>query len=166
VSNLQVYPNAIFMLLLSLGIFFVRRRHTRRGLGRPAFHAWTAAVVVNILVQIYLLVLPWYPPPGGRNAGNVSFWYATFIVVGLGVVVLFAAYWVVWFHALPRWRGYRMRQEVRGLGDGAQMNRFVKVPVGELERWDREHDEAGRLVGEVRGEGVLEGEEEWAVGKA
>lgn len=138
------------MLLLSIGIFFIRRRHGRLGLGRPSFSAWTVIVVFNILVQIYLLALPWYPPPGGRNAGNVSFWYATFIVVGLGVLALFAIYWVVWFHALPRWQGYRMRQEVLEYSDGAQSNKFVKVPVADLDQWDATHDSLGRPVGHAR----------------
>ncbi|KAI5369360.1 Putative amino acid/polyamine transporter I [Septoria linicola] len=149
-SNLQVYPNALFMLLLSVGIFFVRKRHGRLGLGKPAFSAWTVVVVFNILVQIYLLAIPWYPPPGGRNAGNVSFWYATYIVVALGVLALFSLYWVVWFKALPRVRGYRMRQEMLEYDDGAQSNRFVKVPVAELEVWDATHDALGRPLGQAQ----------------
>ena len=29
--------------------------------------------------------MPWYPPAGGPYAGNVSFWYATYVVTGLGM---------------------------------------------------------------------------------
>jgi hypothetical protein len=38
-----------------------------------------------LLVQLVLLIMPWYPPTGGANGGDVSFWYATYCAVGLGM---------------------------------------------------------------------------------
>jgi hypothetical protein len=29
--------------------------------------------------------MPWYPPAGGQYAGDVSFWYATYAVVGVAM---------------------------------------------------------------------------------
>lgn len=55
-------------------------------------------------------------------------------------------YWL-WVWAIPRIRGYRIRQEVLSFGAGAQSHRLTKVPVGELDIWDRTHDAVGRIVG-------------------
>ena len=47
---------------------------------------------------------------------------------------------------LPKWKGYQLRPEILNVDDrGANTHRLVKVPVSELQQWDREHDEAGRL---------------------
>lgn len=39
-----------------------------------------------------------------------------------------------------------MRQEIRDLGDGARTHQLVKVPLAELDEWDRTHDPLGRHV--------------------
>lgn len=45
---------------------------------------------------------------------------------------------------LPRWGGYRIRQELIQLEDqNAKVHRLVKVPLAELEKWDAEHDVLG-----------------------
>lgn len=54
-------------------------------------------------------------------------------------------YWL-WVDVVPRWKGYRIRQEVMLLENGAQANKLVKVPVEELDRWDRKHDASGRRL--------------------
>ena len=70
---------------MTLGLFFVRKR--RRSIGAPPteFRAWNAVLVFAILVNIYLLALPWVPPEDGINGGDVSFFYATYCIVGLGL---------------------------------------------------------------------------------
>jgi len=35
------------------------------------------------------------PPAGGRYGGNVSFWYGTATVAGIGILVLCFFYWCV-----------------------------------------------------------------------
>lgn len=49
------------------------------------FKAWYAAIIFSLAINIFILVMPWYPPPGGRFGGDVSFWYATYCVVGLAM---------------------------------------------------------------------------------
>ena len=90
VVDLQVYPRALFDFLMGVGIYVIRYRRSKLNLGRAEFRAWDIAVVFNILVQVYLFVMPWYPPEGGMYAGNVSFWYATYVVTGIGMYVALA----------------------------------------------------------------------------
>jgi hypothetical protein len=70
---------------MAVGLFIVRWRRKRLNLPRPTFKAWDAIIIFNILVSTYLLVMPWYPPAGGPYAGDVSFWYATYVVTGIAM---------------------------------------------------------------------------------
>jgi hypothetical protein len=146
VTDLQVYPSAFFYLLLAVGIYLVRYRRHRYHLPRPTFRAWDVVVIFNIIAQLYVLIMAWYPPSTGRYGGDVSFWYGTYIVTGIGIVVLCAAYYMVWIWLLPMLKGYRIRQELVNLGDGAQTHQLVKVPVAKLADWDATHDAVGRQI--------------------
>ena len=75
---------------MAIGLYFVRYRRRKLGLTpltshEGGFRAWEVAVLITILVNFYLLVMPWYPPPGGRDGGDVSFWYAAYVVTGIGM---------------------------------------------------------------------------------
>lgn len=49
-------------------------------------------------------------------------------------------------YVVPKWKGYQLRPVILDVDDeGANSHRLVRVPVEELEQWDREHDEAGRV---------------------
>jgi len=85
VVDLQVYPSSFFSFLMGAGLYAVRWRRKRANLPPPTFRAWDVAVVFNILVALYLLVMPWYPPDGGQYAGDVSFWYATYVATGVAL---------------------------------------------------------------------------------
>lgn len=83
--SLQLYPNAIYNVFLATGIYLVRWRRKKADLPEPQFKSWHIVILFNILVNLYLVVMPWYPPPGGANAGNFSFWYGTANVTGIGM---------------------------------------------------------------------------------
>lgn len=85
--DLANYPSSIFLFLMSIGLYLIRRERFKVGLGRAEFRAWDVAVVFYILVLLFQLVMPWYPPKGGPYAGDVSFWYATYCAVGIGMCV-------------------------------------------------------------------------------
>lgn len=94
-------------------------------------------IIFNILVHLYLLVMPWYPPASGK--ADVSFWYGTYIVTGLAILAVCGVYYGAWVHAIPRWRGYELRQQVVDFGNGAQAYKVVKVPAAEVAEWDATH---------------------------
>lgn len=68
---------------MAVGLYLVRYRRKRAYLPEPEFKAWNVLVVFNVLVQAYLVVMPWYPPVGGK--GDVSFWYGTYCVTGVAM---------------------------------------------------------------------------------
>lgn len=146
-TDLSVYPSAFFNLLLAIGLYLVRVRRRRLGLARPTFLSWDAAIIFTIMVNIFLLVMPWYPPPGGK--GDVSFWYATYVVTGIGIIVGCVVYYWAWIWLFPKLGGYQVRQEVAVFDDGAQSHQLVKVPVQELAQWDETHDATGKRLGDA-----------------
>lgn len=61
-------------------------------------------------------------------------------------LVLCGIYYVLWMYLLPKWRGYQVRMEILDVDEnGANTHRLVHIPLDELEQWDAEHDEAGKL---------------------
>ncbi|KAF7328429.1 Amino acid transporter-like protein [Mycena venus] len=126
--DLQSYPANVFSFATAVGVFILRRKRKREGLPRHEYHAWNIALIFTCLVNVFLLVMPWYPPPaGGRDGGDVSFWYATYCAVGLGILAVAFLYWVLWIIAIPKIRGYKLVEETVVLPDGSAYNHLTKV---------------------------------------
>jgi amino acid transporter len=87
IVDLQSYPSNVFFFATTFGLLLIRRRRKRVGIPDTEFRVWNAAIVFSLAVNVFILVMPWYPPPGGRFGGDVSFWYATYCVVGLAMYV-------------------------------------------------------------------------------
>ncbi|KAE8135446.1 amino acid permease-domain-containing protein [Aspergillus pseudotamarii] len=145
VVDLSIYPSSIFNFLLVIGLLLIRWRRRKLNLPRSEYRSWAIAIGFALLANLYLLAAPWYPPTGGANGGDVSFWYATYIVVGIGLLVACGVYYYIWIKLLPKYKGYEFRQTVLEFNDGSVAHNLVKVPVAELARWDAEHDAVGRL---------------------
>ncbi|TLD09297.1 uncharacterized protein PgNI_07084 [Pyricularia grisea] len=135
--DLQMYPWVFFELALNVGLVVVRIRRKRQdGVPRPEFRAWNAAIIVNTLASLAVIVMPWYPPDGGPYAGDVSFWYATYAATGVGVLVACALYYLVKIQLMPRWGGYVIRNATVTLQGNVQTNMLVKVPPEKLASLD------------------------------
>ncbi|KAB8077381.1 amino acid permease-domain-containing protein [Aspergillus leporis] len=145
VVDLAVYPGNIFNFLLVIGLLLIRRRRSKLNLPRPEYRAWSIAIGFALLANLYMLAAPWYPPATGANGGDVSFWYGTYLVVGIGLLVGCGIYYFLWIKWIPKWKGYVFRQTVLEFEDGSVAHKLVKVPVVEVSRWDEEHDAVGRL---------------------
>lgn len=89
-------------------------------------------------------------------------WDGAVLTFALSLVVC-AIYYYAWIYLLPKLGNYQVKQEVVVLEDGSSSNKLIKTPNSELERWDDEHDAAGRVVVQnvevnVKGEGRTEGQ--------
>jgi len=146
IVDLQSYPANVFSFLMTFGLFLVRKHRANIGAPPSEFRAWNAVLIFSLAVNVYLLVLPWIPPDGGIYAGDVSFFYATYCIVGLGILGVSAGAYAIWMLILPRLGGYEIRQLLEKLSDGAQATRLVKVPNDELAEWGATHDEHGNVV--------------------
>ncbi len=48
--------------------------------------AWNVALIFSAAVSLFLLIMPWVPPAGGVNVGDVSFFYASYTIAGVGII--------------------------------------------------------------------------------
>jgi hypothetical protein len=85
VVDLQSYPGNMFAFLVTIGLFIIRKKRVQAGLPRTQFRTWNALVFFCLAVNVFVLVAPWVPPEGGLNAGDVSFFYATYCIVGIAM---------------------------------------------------------------------------------
>ncbi|KAJ6787466.1 hypothetical protein PWT90_10708 [Aphanocladium album] len=146
VVSLQTYPSSMFVFAMAIGVYILRYRRKKSNIPKSQFKVWDILLVFFTLIQVFILVMPWWPPKGGPYAGDVSFWYATYCVVGIGIMILCGLYYVAWMYVLPKWLGYRIRAEIVTAEDeSTSTHRLVKVPIAEVALWDAEHTEAGKL---------------------
>ncbi|KAA1467531.1 amino acid transporter [Dentipellis sp. KUC8613] len=122
--DLASYPTLIFALATGVGLWVLRRRRAEAGLAPSKYRVWNIAIVAWLANSSLLLVMPWVPPENGR--ADVSFWYATYCVVGLSVLALCGIYYYVWIVLLPRLGGYEIVEEVIELGGGARTACLVR----------------------------------------
>jgi amino acid transporter len=159
VVSLKTYPEGIFHFAMAIGLFLIRHRRKRVGKTDTGFKAWDALLIFFILLQVYILAMPWWPPADGIYAGEVSFFYATYCVVGIAILLVCGLYYWVWMYALPKYGKYELRNETQSVGDdGANTHRLVKVPLDQLQEWDAAHDEAGNLRRRHGSQESLEGQ--------
>lgn len=146
--DLRSYPDSIFIFLMVFGIYAIRWRRKKEGLPPAQFQAWHSALMFSAAVCIFILIMPWVPPEGG---GDYSFWYGTYIVVGIGLIVGMLLYYYLWVHLLPRLHKYSIRTLTVVNEDGSVVHQLKRVPNAEVAEWDRTHDDAGNVLSEATG---------------
>ncbi|TVY34852.1 Low-affinity methionine permease [Lachnellula occidentalis] len=121
ILDVEGYPGTFMALATAIGLLLLRRR--RPDLNRP-YKAWLPAVWLRIVVCIALIGAPFVRPHG---KGDVNFFYATYAIVGIALILLSVLYWYIWFVALPKWGGYRIEEELAVLEDGTSITKLVRV---------------------------------------
>ncbi|ETW79981.1 amino acid transporter [Heterobasidion irregulare TC 32-1] len=122
--DLTSYPNLIFAAATAIGVWRLRRSRALVGLAPSPFRVSNFAVGLWLMQCVFLLVMPWVPPEHGR--GDVSFWYATYCVVGLAVLGFCGLYYYTWIILLPRFGGYKIVEQIVELDDGARTTHLIR----------------------------------------
>lgn len=118
--DLSGYPGLIFSLATSCGVWILRRRRVQMGLPAHAYRAPNIVVLAYALKSFALIVMPWIPPEGGSHGGDVDFFYATYCIVAIAVLLLCGIYYWIWFKALPKWCRYEIIEETVSLPGGVK----------------------------------------------
>ncbi|KAG1738394.1 amino acid permease-domain-containing protein [Suillus paluster] len=122
--DLVSYPGQVFTAATAVGVWLLRRRRSLAGLAPSKYRARNIYVSLYLLGAVFILIMAWVPPEPGH--GDVSFWYATYCVVGLGVLALCGVYYWLWIVFLPWLGGYTIVEEVERLDDGALVARLTR----------------------------------------
>ncbi|KAI0400833.1 methionine permease [Xylaria palmicola] len=125
ILEVEGYPGQFYALATTLGLIWLRYR--RPDLRRP-FRAWMPAVAFRAVLSLALLAAPFFPP---RNPDPDGLWYATYAVVGVGIIVFGLLYWLVWTVILPRLGGYTLQEKEDVLDDGTTITMLARVPKAE-----------------------------------
>ncbi|KAJ5703562.1 hypothetical protein N7493_011487 [Penicillium malachiteum] len=121
ILDVEGYPGNIFTLAVTIGLLVLRYKEPN--LPRP-FKAWLPAVWLRALLCVALVVTPFIPPQGGQ--GDVHFFYATYAIVGICIILFAILYWYVWTVFLPRRGGYKLEEVTEALDDGTPVIRLVR----------------------------------------
>ncbi|KAJ6008199.1 hypothetical protein N7540_012175 [Penicillium herquei] len=121
ILDVEGYPGNIFTLAVTIGLLILRYKEPN--LPRP-FKAWLPAVWLRALVCVVLVVTPFIPPQDGQ--GDVHFFYATYAIVGICIILFAVLYWYVWTVFLPRRGGYKLEEVTEALDDGTPVIRIVR----------------------------------------
>lgn len=143
---LQNYPNSLFLALMTVGLFLIRRQRKLAGLPKSAYRSWTFVVLFYLAAQLFMLVMPWVPPSAGINASSFGFLYAASSITAVGLVALCFVYYAVWVWVLPRLGKYKLRSIVIHLDDGSVGHSLVRVKNADVAEWDAKHDPAGNSI--------------------
>lgn len=146
--DLRSYPDSVFIFLMIVGIYAIRWRRKKEGLPPAQFQAWHSTFIFSAAVCLFILIMPWVPPEDG---GDYSFWYGTYIVVGIGLIVGMILYYYLWVHLLPRLCKYSLRTLTVVNEDGSVVHQLKRVPNEDVAEWDRTHDDAGNVLSEATG---------------
>ncbi|KZT56235.1 amino acid transporter [Calocera cornea HHB12733] len=122
--DLASYPFLVFGAVMTVGIWPLRARRRKMGLERSRYEMSDILIVVYLVWHAFLLIMPLIPPKAGK--GDVSFFYATYCFVGLGVLLLAALFYYVYIVFLPKRGGYEIVEEIEDLPDGGRNARLVR----------------------------------------
>jgi len=122
--DLASYPFLVFGAVFTFGIWPLRARRKKAGLEKSKYQMLDVFIVLYLIWHGFLLVMPMLPPEDGQ--GDVSFWYGTYCVVGMGVLALSALFYYVYIVWMPKRGGYEIVEEIEDLPDGARNARLVR----------------------------------------
>ena len=94
-----------------------------------------------------VIAIAFVPPKGTLIGSDVSFFYATYPIVTIGLLLACVVYYVIWKYAMPKIGKYVHREVIYRMENGEIGNTVVKIKLSELEEWDREHSTDSNGVG-------------------
>ncbi|KIL53804.1 hypothetical protein M378DRAFT_114171 [Amanita muscaria Koide BX008] len=128
ILDLTSYPRLvnqlIFYVAMCIGVWRLRRRRAETGLAPSEFEAKNIYIFVYLLASLLMILMPWVPPEPGQ--GDVSFWYATYCVVGIAILASCGIYYWLWFVFLPRLGGYEIVEKIEEQRNGARNVHLVR----------------------------------------
>ncbi len=114
---------SIALIHLYLHPFDVKRNPSQWA---PPFRATLPVVIFFLLSNIYLVAAPFVPPSDGQSVYN-DLPYYLHCVVGIGIFVAGAIYWVIWAQILPRVGRYQLVKKTFVGADGWSKSVFERV---------------------------------------
>lgn len=124
IVNLYTYPGAWINSFVAAGLIYLQ--YQTKEVWNPGWRTFLPVTVIFLLCNAFLAIVPFIPPADGDIWGD-GYPYYVFPVVGVGVLVLGAFYWVLWTKFWPAVRGHKIVSERVIDTDGNEVIRYRKV---------------------------------------
>ncbi|KAK6204832.1 amino acid permease-domain-containing protein [Scheffersomyces amazonensis] len=155
VVDVGSYSGYFFKILLAVGLLLVRRQRKQQGLGYNGWKTPLPFIILTLFFYVFVIAMSFVPPKGGSLKGSdVSFFYATYAITTIGILLVCVLYYFVWAKLLPKVGGYQHRLVYYDLNQGERGHTVIKVKNEDLAKFDAEHDSTGRFIGEDIDESV------------
>ncbi|KAL2176389.1 amino acid permease-domain-containing protein [Thermothelomyces heterothallicus CBS 202.75] len=102
IVNLYTYPGAWINAFVAGGLIYLRL--TKSENWSSPWQTYLPVPVIFLCLNIFLVVTPFMPPNSDWNADGYP--YYAFPLVGTGVLLLGALYWLVWTWLWPEWTSF------------------------------------------------------------
>ena len=147
IVDMGAYSGYFFTLLLIFGLLKVRRERKLKGLGTKGQYLPLPCIIILLLFELMVIAIAFVPPKGTLIGSDVSFFYATYPIVTIGLLLACVVYYFIWKYAMPKIGRYVHREVIYRMENGEIGNTVVKIKLSELEEWDREHSTDSNGVG-------------------
>ncbi|KAJ5771237.1 uncharacterized protein N7511_003288, partial [Penicillium nucicola] len=120
VVSLNSYPTVLLLTAVTIGL--IKLRMTKDENLQSTFTVPWSVLAFYMIGNIFLLVMPFVPPPNGKGSTSLPYWLST--VVSLAILALGIIYYLVRFVLLPWIFGYELQSVIVDLSDGSQVSRY------------------------------------------
>ncbi|ODQ60946.1 hypothetical protein WICANDRAFT_77611 [Wickerhamomyces anomalus NRRL Y-366-8] len=123
IVSLEGYSTQVFLLLIAIGIFIIRKKYPDQKAPIRASITGTALIVV---VSLSVLISPFFSKNDSSNPTYISYlppyYIASPFLLSLGL-----AFWAIKFKILPYLGSFKYHREIETLDDGLTVKKWVKV---------------------------------------
>ncbi|KAK6206619.1 hypothetical protein LQW54_007571 [Pestalotiopsis sp. IQ-011] len=131
IVDLYTYPGAWINAFVAAGLIYLHFRKSENW--SSPWHSYLPITALYLLANVFLAIVPFIPPDGDWNAEGYP--YFVFPVVGVGVLLLGAFYWVCWTKIWPAIGGYRIEAQRIVDETGVEVIRYRKVDLKHHQRF-------------------------------
>ncbi|KAJ5985793.1 hypothetical protein N7522_012989 [Penicillium canescens] len=118
VVSLNSYPTVLLLTAVTIGL--IKLRVSKDEVSPSGFTVPWAVLAFYLAGSIFLLVMPFVPPPNGKGNTSLPYWLSP--VVALAILALGIIYYVGRFVLLPWIFGYQLGFATVDLSDGSQVS--------------------------------------------
>ncbi|KAB8446269.1 hypothetical protein FH972_025249 [Carpinus fangiana] len=125
IVDLYTYPGAWINAFVAAGLLYLQYKKSEKW--TSPFHSFLPVTVLYVLVNMFLAITPFIPPTGPTDPNGYP--YYVFPIVGVGVLLAGAFYWLLWARVWPRLGHYQIESERIILEDGTEVVRYKKLKL-------------------------------------
>ncbi|KAJ5852530.1 uncharacterized protein N7529_011915 [Penicillium soppii] len=123
IISLSSYPTVLLLTAVTFGL--IKLRWSKDEDSGSAFKVPWAVLAFYLAANIFLLVMPFVPPPNGKGSTSLPYWLSP--VVAIAILTLGIIYYAGRFVLLPWIFGYNLELTATDLSDGSQVSRYKMI---------------------------------------